>query len=263
MITTQTNPPNSVRRKPTHGLLWKEIWENKMLVVWAIGLTAAFVAGDYTLYSINGTRQVTLDPMCLYAVWVIMATLCGSSMVSPEVGSASLQFLSSLPLSRNRLWWTKLLAQFTLHVISLFVTLCASDLVAQIIFGLQAPFGDSSRTMTAIAAAISIPVFCVAALMTVFTDRTITTFFISAIVSIIFGSIILGFMSLLMPAHYWVIGVLLAVLSVSILGISHELFVRGETMRTAKRFAVLREISLFDILPIVLALVLAYIWLMH
>ena len=109
----------------------------------------------------------------------------------------------------------------------------------------------------------TLAVFSVGAFVTMLSDRTLNSVFITLIVSIAFTASFLGLSSVLDRNHTWVIWTLIAVLTATLLAVSYQLFVHGETLKTTKRYSILLNIGLADIVPIIAAFVLAYIWITH
>jgi hypothetical protein len=269
MIAPLAKSDSRIRRP---GLFWKEFSEGKSVLLWTACLLIAFFVGSFMLQAItlvDGERLLVsadTEIMVLFGVWVISAALSSSSMISPEIGGTNLQFLSSLPLSRKRIWWTKLLCMLAIHSAALAVSgllflalFTLTDRLDFITWDIQL---NSVPQLCLNAALLTLPVFVVGGLMTVLVDRTISAFFLTLVVSIALAAFLLGLDSTLSVVHEWLIFPLAGIISLICLSASYELFVHGETLRTGKRLIILRDIFLTGVLPILIALIIAYCWLM-
>jgi ABC-type transport system involved in multi-copper enzyme maturation permease subunit len=204
----------------------------------------------------------------LYFVWLLSAALCGSYMVAPEVGNGTLQFLSALPISRKAVWWTKLASALAVHALSMAAAVCAY--LASYIIAMQLnvqsyePFPDKQVISTILA--ITLPVFAVATVATMLLDRVI-----SALMATVCFSI-LGFMGVNMVDQLteWNSGTfnycawtLCSLWVLSCLDSSCRIFVRGETLKTPKRYVLIFHNCSIDVVVILASLVVAYYWIVN
>ena len=272
MIAQSTMEYVKTHNNPWRSLLWKELSESKMLVVWSAALMAALFIGDIVFVRANDS-ELGVDAGgaqgLVFIVWFISALLTSSSMVSPEIGGAKLQFLSSMPLPRKRVWWTKVSVALTIHLLSM--------IAAAVVFFLMTELAAKGgiihltqhmtllRFLTAywFVPVLSLGVFCVGTVVTMFTDRTLSSFFVSAILSIGLGAAFGALASTLNPGHYWLVWGLISLVSATLLAVSYQIFLHGESLRTSKRFAILLDIALFDLLPVIVAVILALLWITH
>jgi len=280
--------------KHSRGLLWKEFSENKSMLWWSIALTFVlfFVAVAYAAIS-NGGLDAGTSPVTgqnsaisapdglLVVIWAILAALNSAGMVSPELGSKTLQFLSSLPLSRNRIWWSKMasslcmlgicLAVSTITYIVLVVWFCRMGKMlptyhnypdirqitsASLAYLVHTEWSNITNNSPSFPYVLSI--FAVGSLITVLVDRTITALLLTVVVSVIIGSLLVSLTALLVPQHQHLISVPVALLSLLFLYLSHQVFVGGETLFTSKRYSIILWIVFRDVGIVILALVAAY-----
>jgi len=90
-------------------LFWKE-WRELRLLPLGAALTVALA-----LAAVKATTRYYHDPFprpadvegVLLVGWPLFAVLAGAGLFSQEIGTGTLAFLSSLPVSRRTLWWVK------------------------------------------------------------------------------------------------------------------------------------------------------------
>ena len=98
---------------PTRALLWKEWREQRPVVITGLVLSVMMplflIAGASTM-----KREIDLNalagsmPLFLgIVVWPLLAAACGAATISSEIGDGTLGFLLSRPVSRRRIWLTK------------------------------------------------------------------------------------------------------------------------------------------------------------
>ena len=94
-------------------LMWKEFREQRPLIfagwLMALVLPVFLIAGMATMES--GRRLSALGPMLpitvMFLVWPAFAAATGAMTVSSDMSDGSLRFLLSRPVSRTRIWATK------------------------------------------------------------------------------------------------------------------------------------------------------------
>lgn len=124
-------------------LIWKELVEQRyipaayalllmtVLVVWNI--MGAYVAAH------GGDSTDRLNPQV--AVMVLTFTLAGCGLIpggiiiSQEVRSGTIEFLSSLPVSRAKLWWSKVAGSLIILTASIFLVTVVFTLTVVCLFG--------------------------------------------------------------------------------------------------------------------------------
>ncbi|MFA5393919.1 MAG: ABC transporter permease [Candidatus Ratteibacteria bacterium] len=105
-------------------LFWKELRENRLLLF----LSAAIVLMVYIFSVVIKMRWFDFEMATgtAYVFLVLFALIFGVSTFSGELERDNLNFLISLPITRNRIFWTKFLAGFACLVfLSLFFLLVA------------------------------------------------------------------------------------------------------------------------------------------
>ena len=95
-------------------LFWKEWREMRLLPVLALATYIALFLAEASCDRFStGEWQSSPEFMNpLIATWLIFWTVAGSTAFSSEIGSGSLQFMSVIPVSRRRIWWVKLSVAF-------------------------------------------------------------------------------------------------------------------------------------------------------
>jgi len=256
---------------------WKEWRENWQGVVWAPAVVLVLLAMG-AVYNVDLSDQqrirmvdIGTAELFLYAIWILSAILCSASVVAPEIGSGSLQFLSSLPISRHRIWWTKLLVGF----VSMQLCIVTSTLTFLLVCAVAIHYRAFTCPMTGVLGDLgkdgwipilfTLPLFSMGLLMTMLVDRTINALVATVIASALVGTAIMGLARLLQfqinGIDYAVWG--LVVLTIPIcLSMSYRTFMRGETLKTSNRFKVAIPGLVVDIAIILAALVVAVIWIL-
>jgi ABC-type transport system involved in multi-copper enzyme maturation permease subunit len=268
--------------RPALSLYQKELIEFRLHILWAVVITIVLLLGSVALggisssdISLQGERPApvldlsTVEPPLLSAMF-LTALLCGSTIVSPELGKGTLQFLASLPLSRHRIWIKKITSAFAVFVFS---TLCILavwyGMLVMETLALHRPSDIAINTFRDVMKdtwpflCISIPVFTISTVMSSIFDKTLTTMMISTVVSAVVGWLILETTTILgswtpdvsecLPAY-------LVVLCIpASLYVSHEVFVHGESLKTTRRYLVLARTVFFDIGLVTLSLFAAYL----
>jgi ABC-type transport system involved in multi-copper enzyme maturation permease subunit len=261
-------------------LFWKEWRENRLLIVWAALLTLAVLAACIAYNVAEGppdsTDLVSSMEGFLMGVWLVCALMPSSAMVARETGSGGLQFASSLPISRAKLWWAKLIVAIAIML----VCICVSSILYALVYAaaghmhrVTPPLKDSvndAKDNVSWLSCLMVCVFAVGALVTMLFDRVVSAVMISIVVATTMFVIIACACSLPqlqftsdngnMPV------VLLMVIALPIIPVclnaSYQTFVRGETLLTRLRFKVAFSTLLQSMAIILSALALSFRWLL-
>jgi ABC-type transport system involved in multi-copper enzyme maturation permease subunit len=262
-------------------LVWKELVEQRHVpVAYAGFLTAAIVVwavmGNYvaTHGGQISDRISTAGISGLY--WMILpwsGLLVSSSLISSEVESGTLSFLSALPVSRARIWWSKLVAQLASVGLTAAVITVISFLSVLCLFG-QAGFKDfvSMNHLHGVGGYPEMPfvlctffiVFSLSNLTSTLIDRPLaaaaTAFCVGVVGCYV---IIVGSGTTQNPSQDNITGLLFLVgyLSFALLLASYITFKKCPTLRTSRRFLV-SFVSLAQLLgiPYLLALAGVCVW---
>jgi ABC-type transport system involved in multi-copper enzyme maturation permease subunit len=241
-------------------LLWKEWRELRSagplsaLFAFLIVILLAVYDFQYGQHNIraHGRMDVSLllsgIEIMIPAVPVLGAILIGAGLIAPEVGSGSLSFLTSLPMSRRKIWSSKLLAGICAIVCSLtgaaaggLVGIVLLRLVAKVHIG-WTELPDHGTVL--LYAATLIGGFSVGLMVSALFDRTV-----GAATAGIFLAV--GLFALL-AAQYQIalaaggvngpkvatlsVGAVLLAITGTLLRGSYRAFTRGETLKTGWRF---------------------------
>jgi ABC-type transport system involved in multi-copper enzyme maturation permease subunit len=260
---------------------WKEWREGRLGILWAPLLTLVLLAmaSVYNLDALQHRQNMDLVDAgategLILILWFFSAILCGASMMAPEIGSGSLQFLSSLPISRRRIWWTKIVV----GLVTLALCIVGTALAYYVGYSIAFHVGAFDRPINRIVLdflstapwqlpLIILPLFSLGALVTMLVDRTITALVGTIITAAVFGSLIIYFISQFGNA----VGnsgniILQGMLTLTVpffLSISYRTFMRGETLKTSNRFKVAIPGFLADVVIVFAALLISVIWILH
>ncbi|MDQ2730157.1 MAG: ABC transporter permease, partial [Armatimonadota bacterium] len=105
-------------------LFLKECIENRLIPLWC-ALLFALLTGAFSLTGVMSEPHgagVIFRLEILFACWLAAGILTGAGLISREVGGETLSFLMSLPVSRRKVWFTKLSAGLFLLCVSIAVT---------------------------------------------------------------------------------------------------------------------------------------------
>ena len=258
-------------------LVWKEWRENSVLIPASALLMAVLFVGMVSyLHSMRSDTRLFVNPAevfqpLLLLFWSIPAALCSASMVASEVGNGTLQFLSSIPASRSKVWWAKALTAACITALS-FAVSAAIFIALYFLFEsiglLKQPFVSAMQMnggVTIGGLLVAAPIFAVGTVATVLADRTIKALLL-----------LLG-----LAAGFWFVlyliaesiqnylfdrpslPVLIAVAIVLCLVYSNRTFVTGETLKTSRRFTILLDMRILDFFAVLAALVISYLWLIR
>jgi ABC-type transport system involved in multi-copper enzyme maturation permease subunit len=255
-------------------LFWKEWSELRMIIVMSTLLMFLLTVG-YIYYGYHDAPVVKKASADIFLPMYVLfcclpAALCGASMVAPEIGSNTLQFLTMVPVSRHRIWWTKIAAALTVTFASDVAAALLMYLVYLIANRMQllSPQGlneyvVSQLELIAVVIAVTVPVFAVSAAATTLFDNTIVALF-GVIVGLVGSIVEIWTVVNLLRTDQPVTTIVVAFLAICNIAIcfnwSYKIFVHGETLRTSKRFKLMFDGSV-DIVAIVVAAVISYAWL--
>jgi ABC-type transport system involved in multi-copper enzyme maturation permease subunit len=230
-------------------LIWKELREMRMIPV-AVPLLAAllFLVYDAVLAWMaahgSGTSAWMTPNDCTWFLILGAAAsgiFAGSSAVAPETGSGTLMFLTSLPISRPRLWTAKLVAGFIITVASVITVVLAFLPIAYCLLPIKIIFDPNTAYFITL---ITAYVYCVALLASTLVDRSITAAVIAVIASVTAG---IGFVGLLSgfsaldqhdPHGLQAMYVAGASIYLGLLITSFLAFCRGGSLRTSRRWVI-------------------------
>ena len=253
-------------------LIWKELVEQRYVPVAYAGLLTTiivvwFVMGNF-MASHGGGANDRLDfesaVQLLFGAIPLSGLLVGSSAISNEVGSGTLSFLSALPVSRARIWWSKIIAGLSTAGMSTAMMIAAFSICIACLFGhkelghavsvMSVGYDGGWEVWTVIGLAFLI-IFALSNLVSLFCDRPMA----AAGISLIFG--LSGIFSIANIAGirdpYDLSGVLVGIGYVSfvILTTSLLIFNRGEMLRSRQRFMVaLGSFAVAALIPLALFL---------
>ena len=213
---------------------------------------ALFLAeASYDRFS-SGSWQSSPEVMNpLIATWLIFWTVAGSTAFSSEIGSGTLQFMSVIPVSRRRIWWVKLSVALCSAVAVFAVTVAFVQMLNHYFPGssiaLAGRFDNSVWSMSlsdALLVSGSLLVclsfgFCASP----FFDQPIVSTVVAAIGGVIYFTFVLLHNTWYIYrhlSHSYYIGnlVVIALLIMPPLITSYQTFVRGESLRSIKRYKV-------------------------
>jgi ABC-type transport system involved in multi-copper enzyme maturation permease subunit len=258
-------------------LIWKEWRENRLIIFWAILLTALFITVPVVGTKIEHGNPISAEDFLQITqfVWLVAALLCGSTIIAPEIGAGSLQFLSSLPVSRAKVWLTKIGVGLVIMAASL-----AGSMLFLLAFSAIGPshhwvtdgsiFSGSHITNILETFGCCLPLFAVGVVLSMLTDRTISALMASIVVSAVLYLLIVWLVTqILMVINggndvtfdfgYQLNSLIgaIALAALGLFGLSYRLFVDGETLKTGKRYVVLRS---YVLPPVVIIGALCISW---
>lgn len=232
-------------------LFWKEWYELRFLPLGAALTVFVLLAGIKAYTHLYHEPYPTSDLLfpCLAVIWLLFAALAGAGTISQEIGTGTLQFLSSLPISRRTLWWVKAGAAFGMLLLSLL----SSAAVWAILCALWCPTAlhpvrihmasqqDAFSLLLGIgmALALLLSVYAVALAVSPLFDRALSAFVASILVCIAVGALFVtvAFYNNVPRSDYPFFT--LIVLSIPAFAMtSYQTFTRGESLRSARRFVV-------------------------
>jgi ABC-type transport system involved in multi-copper enzyme maturation permease subunit len=192
-------------------------------------------------------------------------------MVAPEIGNGSLQFLSSLPVSRQRIWRTK----FLVGLIAMILGVLAATIMFVIVYAVAlhahaftTPLRDIVHSLIRDGWPVLLftpPLFSLGLLMTMLVDRTISAVVGTIVAAAIVATAIIGTARVLNFTYNNVdygLWAMFALTAPTFLSMSYRTFIRGETLKTSNRFKVAIPGLLIDIAIILGALVISIIWIL-
>jgi ABC-type transport system involved in multi-copper enzyme maturation permease subunit len=261
-------------------ICWKEWRESRAVIPFSVILMAVLFVGAISLerYSLaQQERQLQLVSWDTFegivlVFWCIPAALCSASMVSNEIGSGTLQFLSSIPISRNRIWWAKLatgLAVLTLSAIASAAIFAAMYQAAFVLGFLRDSFAIAINDLsvpTIVGILVALGIFAVGTLATVITERMITTLVTVVVLTVCCG------LAVLVLSNVFGRGTTLAslvqiclfvVAGFVCLTFSNRIFVKGESLKWPQRFSAVWNSRILEFLAVIAALVISYLWIIR
>jgi ABC-type transport system involved in multi-copper enzyme maturation permease subunit len=260
-----------------NALFRKEWHENRAVVpMSALLMTVLFCLSLVYRHYATGSGQPELQASTLFEpllliFWAIPAALCSTSIIASEAGAGTLQFLSSIPISRNKVWCAKMLtAFFVVALCALFSAAVFSGLyevaVATRIIG--QPLNEAIRTdggALMLGLFVSLPIFAIGAVATVLVDRTITAMVLLIVISAVISIVIMGVSNLVQTtisaAFPTTFILVLLTIAVSLL-FSNRVFVRGATRVGPENFKIFLA-PVFDVIVLGGAIWFSIYWLMH
>lgn len=246
-------------------LFWKEWREKRPIVgvapVLTLLLLICAIIATHPPAFLGKTDHLDSFVLDLYMgmIGIITALVCSSVIVAPEVGSGTLQLLSSLPVSRRRIWWIKIASSLSVLALSLlgagllYLALIAIEVRCGMISG---EFSDVARLSLGVLCgfgALFLPsAFAAGALTTMLVDRAITAVLLGILVSgleVALAIAVIGYLGEIAA----ICG--LCILPLLVLWMSYRAFEYGETLKTSRKFRVMMppvvRIVMSVLLPIV------------
>ena len=206
---------------------------------------------------------------CLVFIWMMSAAVCGAQVMAPEVSSGTLRFLTMLPVTRGRLWRSKVLAGAgaTLGCIIgaslIAVAFCAllrqfhqfDDAFGLLFNGIAGNVGIALAYLLCLVALV----FCIGCYATMLLEKTINAVLVTVVASVAAVAIISPANKYAETAVGWYV-----LVSALFLWMSLRTFQLGETLQTSKRFSILRWPRLVgDLLLVAASLLVALLWIMR
>jgi len=240
----------------------KEWRENRIIIGFAALLVAVIpivpTLGVLTHLSLPIPQSDLLS--ILLSICGVCALYCGSVIVAPEVGNGSLQLLSTLPISRRQIWWTKI--GMGLLVMFASMVVCSIVMILITMLGLSMNLVSTGQTLTPaeyvtaqvlVALAATVFLFSVGSVVTMLSDRTLSALIGSVVTAVTIYLLTIwtvGEILLILPhrqtiefgTHTGQLNILIAVfvlITLILFAASYRLFVSGETLKTNKRFRLL------------------------
>jgi ABC-type transport system involved in multi-copper enzyme maturation permease subunit len=277
MIALQSSAQATDKGGKKRTFLWKEWRENRLLILVCPLLYIVFVV--LGVESQPMSTPWVMDPAACQFLLIFMlllsAVLTGAAMAAGEIGAGTLGFLTSLPMSRNRIYWTKTGSLLAIHLLSAALTVLAYTGIVWTgsitgVFTHQLGFWSlmaNNAPMFLLIVGASITIFFAASMISMLTDRPVVAVIVSIITTVIWLDIIFtvpftetGWMHEIYP---YGAATCHAAFGLIALYAAYQIFVHGESLRTSKRFHILWRILLLDIGLPVAAIVSAFVWLMH
>jgi ABC-type transport system involved in multi-copper enzyme maturation permease subunit len=236
-----------------NALIWKEWRQNRIMIVWSAVLTVALAVADLIGERIkNSTAVPDAGELVglVFAVGSVSAIVCGSLMISPEIGSGSLALLSVLPITRARVWCAKVGFGICLAAACLAATHIAYALLlsAALKTGQLVPDAAPPILVSLMSYESLVVFYAIGVAAGAVFDRTISAFMASLIMSAItFASFVsaAGLLSKYASRYEIVLEqTLMALLICLFFAASYAIFTRGETLRTSKRFRLAAEFGI-------------------
>lgn len=116
-------------------LIWKELREQRFIPI-AFGVLVIAVIGAWHSVSQwmsfhEGTASLTAADTAwvLYGAWCLAGLLAAAGAIAPEIGKGTLEFLTTLPTGRPRIWRAKVAAGSIVTVLSI-VAICLGHFVS-------------------------------------------------------------------------------------------------------------------------------------
>lgn len=220
-------------------LFWKEWHELRALPLGAAVAVAVLMTCVKVLTRGSHDPFLAETAFILVGVWLLFGAVAGASAITQEIGSGTLQFLSSLPISRGTIWWVKSSAALGM----LLPTVLSSSIVWALFHMLWAPPGARSLNDFLGVLAFFLPcllgVFVVALAVSPFFDRTMSAVIVAVLAAIGIASLFINIVSKYSGGIDGPLPMLFTLVGLSIptfAAISYWTFTRGEALRDGRRF---------------------------
>lgn len=226
-------------------LFWKEWRELRHLPLGA-ALTVAVALGAAKAYTHwnHEPFSVPFAAALLVGAWLLFAVLAGAGQFSQEIGTGTLQFLSSLPVSRRAVWSVK--AATALGALCL--SLAVSSIVWAALCAIWSPAGLAAmmgrETLPGLIGGIGIAAFfvicCLAISLAVspFFDRSLSASVAGILGCVVIHAAILAVVGNWSPHEERLSFTLVGLTIPTFTLISFWTFTRGESLQTNRRFLV-------------------------
>lgn len=231
-------------------LFWKE-WRELRLLPLGAALAVVLLMGGVKAYTqYDGAPFPTPDMMLpsLVGAWLLFGVLAGAGLFAQEIGTGTLQFMSSLPVPRRTIWWVKVTMAFGVLLLSLLTSAVAWTALCE----LWSPNGFSTMARNlplpqliqgfGIVLMFLLSCYSIALAVSLFFDRSLSAAVaailacaaVHAAFSDLAGHLVPGF-----PGHSD--RLLFTLLGLSILSfgaLSYWMFTRGESLRGPRCLAI-------------------------
>lgn len=237
-------------------LIWKELREQRfipvaMAMLMAAALTVLYVGSLWAEAHNAGTALKvgeTTFPFIL-SLWV-PGLFAGSGAIAPEIGNRTIQFLSTFPIGRPKIWTAKVLSGLVVTALSIVASTVAYSITILVMFGwhdfvhqMASIFHADSDTAQLLISGILFAAYgyAVCLFASSLVDRAVVAVVVGLVVAIAvyvaFGALVVS--SQIHPLGPWARAILMctftAALTMAFLAASYSAFSTGSTMQPAPR----------------------------
>lgn len=222
-------------------LFWKEWRELRALPLGAAVAAATLMIGLKVVTRWPGEVFPATGSLfgILVGVWLLFSAVAVAGTVAQENGAGTLQFLSSLPVSRRTVWLVKSSAALA----ALLASQISSTIVWVVLCALWAPSRTHSLTgwpwpgILASALLFMLSVFAIGLAISPFFDRALSAVVAAIVAALAIESLFVSIFTKYDGSHGFPLLFTLVGLSIpTFAAISYWTFTRGEALRDGRRF---------------------------